>query len=279
MSGFDPAWLDLREGADHRSRNTNVLAACVAHFEGREALRVVDLGCGSGSNLRALAPHLPARQSWRLVDHDPVLLDAARDGLRAWAEAADDRPEGGLLLGHGGKRIDVDFFAADISREIDGALAGSVDLVTAAALFDLVSQDWMERLGDALAARSIPLLAVLTYNGVENWRPRSARDAMMRAAFHVHQARDKGFGPAAGPEAAATLSRLLTARSYRIVEGASDWRLKHDDEDLVHALVEGVAAACAETGLVDAKAVSSWRAARLRACVDIGHTDVFATPG
>ena len=98
MSGFDPAWLDLREGADHRARNGDVLATCAAHFATRDHVRVVDLGCGSGSNLRALAPHLPVRQSWRLVDHDSILLDAARARLARWAETAEETGDGTLRL-------------------------------------------------------------------------------------------------------------------------------------------------------------------------------------
>ena len=41
---------------------------------------VVDLGCGTGSNLRALAPPCPRRQSWRLVDRDPALLAPRASG-------------------------------------------------------------------------------------------------------------------------------------------------------------------------------------------------------
>ena len=89
MSGFDPAWLSLREPVDHRSRNAALLEAVAARFAGRDAIAVVDLGCGTGSNLRALAASLPRRQSWRLVDRDPALLGAARERLAAWADGSE----------------------------------------------------------------------------------------------------------------------------------------------------------------------------------------------
>lgn len=276
MSGFDPAWLDLREPADHRSRNAQAQAACLAHLAGRESLDIVDLGCGSGSNLRALAPRLAPRQRWRLVDHDERLLAAARQRLTAWADSAAPGAGGRLLLERGGCSIEVAFETADLAGDVAPVLTGAIDLVTAAALFDLVSEDWMNAFCAALDRSGAPLYAVLTYNGVETWRPRHPADAKMRAAFHVHQGRDKGFGPAAGPRAAAVLSRLLAARNYRLVEGASDWRLKHADEALARALADGVADACAETGLVEAQIVAAWRAARRNACVDVGHTDLFA---
>ena len=73
MSGFSSDWLKLRESADHRARNQELLAKLAACFAEREAILVADLGAGTGSNLRAIAPHLPSRQQWVLVDHDPVL--------------------------------------------------------------------------------------------------------------------------------------------------------------------------------------------------------------
>ena len=67
MSGFSADWLALREPYDLRARNPAVLDAVVTWCKDMFAIRVVDLGCGTGSTLRALTPRLPGRQNWRLV--------------------------------------------------------------------------------------------------------------------------------------------------------------------------------------------------------------------
>ena len=51
MSGFSPEWLALREPIDHRSRNAELASSLSARFQQRSAVEVVDLGCGTGSNL------------------------------------------------------------------------------------------------------------------------------------------------------------------------------------------------------------------------------------
>ena len=86
MSGFSPEWLSLREPADHRSRNGDVLGEVVIAFSGREHITIADLACGTGSNLRGLIQYLPKRQTWRLVDSDPYLLAAAHQTLIAFAD-------------------------------------------------------------------------------------------------------------------------------------------------------------------------------------------------
>lgn len=277
MSGFDPAWLDMRESADHRARNRDVLDACAAHLALHDHVRVVDLGCGLGSNLRALAPHLPARQSWRLVDHDSLLLATARERLARWADKAEEQEDGKLRLSGAGRMIDIEFAQADLAHSA-GHVLRDVDLVTAAALFDLVSEDWMRRFVAQVADLHTPFYTVLTYDGVESWFPPDPRDAEMLAAFHAHQARDKGFGPSAGPRATAILMRLFEAHGYRLSSGASPWRLTQADRPLIAALADGVAAACAETGLVGPPTIRDWRAARETAEAEIGHVDLFAYP-
>ena len=277
MSGFDPAWLDMRESADHRARNADVLGACAAHLAQHDHVRVVDLGCGLGSNLRALAPHLPARQSWRLVDHDSLLLATARERLARWADKADQQENGALRLTRAGRAIDVEFAQADLAHGAAHVLRDA-DLVTAAALFDLVSEDWMRRFVTQIADLRTPFYTALTYDGVESWSPPDPRDAEMLAAFHAHQAGDKGFGPSAGPRATAILARLFKEEGYRVESGASPWRLTDADRPLIAALANGVAAACAETGLVDPQTILHWRAARETAEVEIGHVDLFARP-
>jgi hypothetical protein len=277
MSGFDPHWLALREPADNRARNGEVLAACSAHYSACENIAVVDLGCGAGSNLRALAPHLPQSQAWRLVDHDPALLDAAKATLLAWADAHAEQ-DGALRLQKGGKTLTIDFVRADLANDPAAAIGGRADLVTAAALFDLTSERWMRSLCALLALRRAPLYAVLTYDGVETWTPPHAADIDMLAAFHAHQKRDKGFGPAAGPDAAAALRRALEDLGYVVRSGASDWTLDATEPALVAMLASGVAGACRETGLVDPAAIDSWLAARKSATARIGHVDLFASP-
>src|SRR4051812_49734447 len=89
MSGFSAEWLALREPADHHARNRALVAELRSVFAGRDTAAIIDLGCGTGSNLRALAASLPRRQSWRLVDRDPALLGAARERLSAWADASE----------------------------------------------------------------------------------------------------------------------------------------------------------------------------------------------
>jgi trans-aconitate methyltransferase len=121
MSGFSADWLALREPYDLRARNPAVLDAVVTWCKDMFAIRVVDLGCGTGSTLRALTPQLPGRQSWRLVDNDFGLL----------ARAAAMVPPA---------TVTVTASTLDLSRDLEGALDGSVDIITASALLDLVSE-------------------------------------------------------------------------------------------------------------------------------------------
>ena len=78
VSRFDERWLALREPCDHAARS-GALAARFVEAVGPSP-RLVDLGAGTGSNLRYLAPRLPTAQRWLLVDHDPALLRQARAG-------------------------------------------------------------------------------------------------------------------------------------------------------------------------------------------------------
>ena len=278
MSGFSPAWLALREPADHRARDASLQAAALAALPA--APRLLDLGCGSGSNLRALAPHLPDGQRWRLVDHDSALLAAARDRLSIWADRVATVADGALHLEHAGKRIEVRFEQADLARDVAAVLAGPADLVTAAAFFDLVAPVWIDRFCAALVARALPLLAVLTYDGAEHWLPRHPLDGAVLDAFHGHQANDKGFGPAAGPQASGLLEAAFRSAGWAVACAASPWRLAAPrDADLIGELARGAANAVAETGRLAASDLDSWRAARIAAqACEIGHVDLYARP-
>jgi SAM-dependent methyltransferase len=275
MSGsFALEWLDLRESVDHRSRNRKLEWALAKHFDGWRPITVVDLGCGTGSNLRATVPLLGPEQNWVLVDNDSALLEAAAERLTAWADGA-DRQADRLALFKGAKRINVEFRRADIARDLDAALGPSANLVTASALFDLVSAGFITRFAAAVAARKSTFHAVLTYDGDQRWSPEHEADAALLAAFHAHQRRDKGFGPAAGPDAPDALGEAFSAQGYAVREGDSAWRLGPGDEALIAELATGFAAAARETDQVDAQTLTAWSSITRTAAV-VGHADTLA---
>src|SRR5262245_34965818 len=67
-------WLALRERFDHAARSGVLTRAVADHLPRGRPIRVVDLGTGTGSNVRYLAPRLERRQEWLLVDGDAAVL-------------------------------------------------------------------------------------------------------------------------------------------------------------------------------------------------------------
>lgn len=283
MSEFSSQWLGMREPADHRSTNPALreqLNALLTRSRAKDnqSLRIIDLGSGTGSNLRGLAPHLDSDQHWTLIDYDPKLIEAARLALNAWADGFESNGEQTLHLKKAGKHIQVDFLCTDLSKNIETILEQPADLLTAAAFFDLVAEPWLERFCSALCT---PFYTVLTYDGTEQWMPKHPADEEALRAFHAHQATDKGFGLAAGPRAVDIMQRLLLDYGFQVSIAPSPWELDQThDTELIHALATGSAQAVGETGLLDAATLASWKTARqeAQACT-IGHWDLLATFG
>lgn len=278
MSGFSADWLSLREAADARARDHGLGQALAARFATHDTIRVVDLGCGTGANLRATASLLPARQYWTLVDYDADLLAAAREKLAAWADTAQFDGET-LHLAKDGQAIDVAFRQADLARDLETALGSAADLITASALFDLASPAFIRSFAAAVASRRAVFYTVLTYNGIQRWAPHRPADNAMASAFHRHQMRDKGFGAAAGPMAPTHLADQFRLAGYSVQEADSPWRLSAPrDAVLLAELAKGFAAAVAETGGVDAKTIETWLRT-VHSGAETGHTDTLAVPG
>ena len=277
MSGFSPEWLHLREGADRAARNSDIASAVSARFALRRDISVVDLGCGTGANLRATAPLLPDNQTWVLIDNDPDLLDAARGEIARWADHYE--PVGdGLKLKKGHADITVTFAQADLATDLEKAFDSNPALVTASALFDLVSEPFIRKVAKLCADRNAAFYTVLTYNGVQRWTPHRPADNQIAGAFHRHQLTDKGFGPAAGPMAPSLLADQFRLHGYSVLEGESPWVLARTDRTLLEELQRGYAIAAAETNTVDAKTIETWIKVQ-RHGAEVGHTDTFAAPG
>ena len=261
-------WLARREAADTRARSRSLTARLVESLSSSRRLRILDLGTGTGSNIRYLAPRLRTAQHWLAVDKDPRLLAEVAEKS---ARIAPDLHVDTRALNLGEMRADEIF---------DGR-----DLVTASALLDLVSESWLAWVAANCRRVGAAAFFTLTYNGENVCTPRDSRDTEIFALFNQHQLTDKGLGgPAAGPRATTAALACFDAHGFTTDRAASNWQLGPGDRDLQVALIEGWATAAAEMAPDRAADISAWRQMRVdhalrgASTIVVGHDDIVAMP-
>lgn len=305
MTGFSAPWLRLREPYDLAARARAATGAearaALDRCRARRGGHVLDLGCGTGANLRALAPSLGHDQRWTLVDHDPALLDAMLDALARWAQGAGLRymPNDGnaFMLAGPDFSLRATRLRRDLVAEFDALPLDGAALVTGSALLDLVSSDWLEALVHRSAQAGAALWFALNVDGRIAFTPEGPEDAEVVAAFERHQRRDKGFGPALAHEAIGRFFAAARAAGMASRAWPTDWRIGLDADEpgdaarLVAALVDGMANAALEQRTAEAEdpaareraaaRIGRWRAQRTaladRTGLVIGHRDLFAS--
>ncbi|GED23758.1 class I SAM-dependent methyltransferase [Halomonas halmophila] len=285
---FAASWLALREPVDARSRAEPLDRAVAAWLATRAAshgrsVSVLDLGAGSGSNLRYLAPRLGLAQQWALLDQDAGLL----------AQATRQLPSLPASLEVSARCVDMRGWR-ETPEALDAWLDG-VDLVTASALLDLVSQPWIEALAAAVSRRRAAVLIALSVDG--DWQLEAANsdhdassqrvreDQWVRRHYRAHQVTDKGAGAALGGAAPEAMAAALQARGYRLQMADSHWVLQAPaDRALGEALLEGWREAVSEQVPDVTVEVERWHAARLASwqrgelIIRVGHRDLLALP-
>jgi len=278
-------WLRLREPLDEQARAIELTWALGRALPSQPLL--MDLGCGTGSNLRQLALRLGAtRQEWTLIDKDRKLLTKAPGEMTRWAGRngwAVREERRALRIEHEDLQIRAEMRSYDLAGDLTGLAFGTVDGVTANALFDLVSRTWLDRFIGELAANGYPpLLATLIVDGVVRFTPDDPDDGFVLERFHADMGRDKGFGPALGPAAPATMVDLLRRAGYRLEGGRSDWRIGPKQRAAHAALIDGYAAAAAAVDPAATDRITAW-AERRRGAINekvatltVGHMDLLA---
>ena len=212
------SWLAVREAADARSRATDLVRDVADLLSpAADPVLVHDLGCGSGSMGRWLAPLLARPQHWVLHDRDADLL----------AEAA-GRRDGGQV----GAPITVQISHGDITDLSADDLSGA-GLITASALLDMLTAGELERLADVCAAAGCPILITLSVIGRVELMPGDALDTAIQDAFNAHQRRDPGRGPLLGPDAVDAAAEAFGGRGCAVTVRPSHWQLGAADASLM----------------------------------------------
>lgn len=280
MSHFSADWLAERESIDGRARSSELVATLPRQFES-----IVDLGTGTGSNFRWLAPQLDSPQQWTLVDNDNRLLVAARKELRTWARSLDFGARGrGSRLSVTGPDFDcrIETVRLDLASGLGQLEFPAGCLITACALFDLVSRQWLERLIARIEQRRAAVLWSLTYDGRITIDPADDGDDAIFACQNLHQLTDKGFGPALGSDAWLVAQSLLEHAGFEVRVVDSSWQCGKDDTALVKTLIAGWASAATEIAPEKSRSIERWRKQRMLQAasgkleVSVGHQDIAA---
>lgn len=285
-------WLRLREAADAKSRSAALADAITAALPQDRSVSVLDLGTGTGSNFRYLVERLPPQQRWLVVDRSEILLRDLELRSRAWALArgyrVDRSTHTGTMFTLAGARVNcrVTVQARNLSQLDDLSIFDGRDLVTASALLDLVSEEWLRTLAQRCRHVGAAVLISITYDGRFSCQPEEPEDEMIRNAMNLHQRRDKGLGgPAQGPDAAGCAERCFAEVGYRVMSDTTDWVLGADASAMQRVLVDGWAQAAMEVIPGHSAAIASWLARRLahieagRSGLTVGHRDLAAWPG
>ena len=251
MTGeFSSTWLTLREPADAAARAADLVGKLTL----TPPLVIRDLGCGTGSLGRWLAPLLPGPQHWILQDRDPALLEHAAAHL----------PAG----------VTVETSLGDVTELTGDDLKGT-SLITCSALLDLLTADEVAALAAACAVHGTPVLFTLSVLGEVSFDPADERDAEITAAFNAHQRRTVGGRRLLGPDAAGVTAAAFTAAGAEVTVRPSPWRLG-PDSPLAAEWLRGWLDAAGEqrpdlglTGYREVRAGQPWS-------VTVGHADLAA---
>jgi SAM-dependent methyltransferase len=267
MESFSADWLTLREPADHAARSPALTTQIADRLRARPGRRAVDLAAGSGSNVRYLLPRLPNVAHWTLVDYDPALLAHAGRLVTPVAREAG---------------VGFDVRQGDL-RALDALPLDGCGLVTASALLDLVSAEWLRAFAARCREAGVDVLCTLSYDGRIACAPADDGDEDVRGLVNQHQRTDKGFGPALGPDAASAAVTAFETAGFAVHTAESDWVLDGAHAELQRQLLTGWAGAARELAPADAARIDAWLARRLAhvaaggSGVRVGHVDLTAT--
>ncbi len=264
-----PAWLALREPADASARASDLVQHVRRLLPVDSRAVIHDLGCGTGSMGRWLAPRLSWAQHWIMYDRDADLL----------AHAAADMPG----LAANGAAVTVETRQRDITGLGPSDLAGA-SLITASAVLDMLTADELERFVTACADAGCPALVTISVIGRVDLTPADPLDERIAGAFNTHQRRTTGGRRLLGPDAVGAALHAFTRLGADVLVRPSPWRLGASRAALTAEWFSGWVGAAFEQRPELTAATAGYARRRMaeatagRLSVTVHHLDLLARP-
>ncbi len=283
---FDPEWLHLREPLDEAARAVGLAWAFGRVLPSHPM--IIDLGAGTGSNVRQLAMKLGRQaQDWTLIEKDRKLLAKAPGEIGRWADRngwEHKEQRRAYMITCDDMAVRVEMRSFDLAQDPADLGLNQYDGITAKALFDLVSQPWLDRFVKELASCGFPpLLVTLTVDGRVEFSIPDEDDGFVLDLFHTHMGRAKGLGgPALGTAAPQALITALTGAGYKVETAQADWKIGPKQIAAHLAMIAGYEKAASEQDPGSAPRIRAWAdrrrhlASEQGARLMVGHQDLLA---
>ena len=282
-------WLAHRYACDAEARHPEIEHKFLAFFEQHQtALKVVDVGSGTGANVRYYFDHIPHAQEWTLIEQNGSLRDECRRSLAAFAKEQGydwQERDDTFRLADAQKTATIRLVPGRIEHIEQLADLSQTDVVTANAVFDLLSYEHFDTLVGTLARHNVCLLATLNYYET-SFLPFSEEDYRFTRWYHLHMKRPQPTGIAMGPDCSEEMLDVLAEHHMMIEQEGSQWHLKQHATTMHHYLLHFIEHAVAELSLStdEQHDFDAWLSHKKTLCrqrkleIIVDHSDIFAYP-
>lgn len=290
LNYHDPAlWLSYRAACDTAARNKSIERKFLEFFDHKPTLDIVDVGAGTGANFRYYFNRIKQNQHWTFIEKDARLTEETNACMAQFAQ------QQGYKLEQ--KNSNLIHISADTKQASIKIIQGSLhdiehlvslpdaDVVTANAVFDLISYEQFDALVHKLKKEYVCLLSTMNYYEI-SFLPFSEADMRFIHWYHMYMKRPQSFGIAMGPDACEEMLDLLHQHGMIIVQEASQWHITRNNTAMHHFLLNFMEDAVHSLNLAacEKEAFDQWMAERKQLCrerkleIYVDHNDIFAYP-
>lgn len=231
QTGFETGWLNERFRFDNAARNPPVEQAFLQFLSAKQSITIVDIGSGTGANCLYFLEKSEHDQQWFLVEKDSRFAQPTIQKLVEFAERSGydfQTLEDLFKIETVTKKVSISLVKDDFFRLPELVDLKKVDVVMAAAVFDLLSEDQFIALADNIFSNQIALLTTLNYTGM-SFQPELSLDKKYIALYESHMNRRQDFGKAMGKNAAVFIEKYFHKKGYPFIKGESIWQVSPAD--------------------------------------------------
>ena len=247
---------------------------------------LLELGAGSGSLFRWLAPIVGRTQHWLWLDNDDALLERGIHLTAHWAQRlgyAVQRSEEGteLTLQTPRGTWSIEARGYDLNDPPSMLPLDEADAVTCSAVLDLFSEDWLDELLHAIVQR--PFYAAINVIGRDRIRPHRLEDELIWRGYILDQVGNARLLDPLGPDVPNVAREVCKELGLQYVSTRSDWIIRRQHHAMLRYMIGFVTNAARQALPQYRRRVDRWERRRRqeiaagRCTLRIGHVDVLVS--